>query len=211
MGTVSGIDAPVIAGGNIYIGRDPYYDHSVLSNSGAVTPLGKDARCVIVPDLEPNAPVFFSGLPDYYNASNIYANAEGKVYLYLPGQAVYDEEDYVFFVANGMLYRAVVMNGSAANTAERVAGPTALRIESIAAAEDEVSLVVSAEPGDWITDVSALLLRVRAAEELPLPSGDAALLPREEVGVSTNGDGTATLAVPRAADVPRTFYRVEIP
>jgi hypothetical protein len=211
VGTVSGIDAPVIAGGNIYIGRDPYYDRYVLSNFGAVTPFGKDARCVIVPDLEPIAPVSFSGLPDYYNASNICANAEGKVYLYLPGQDVYDENDYVFFVANGMLYRVVVMNGSAANTAQRVVGPTALRIESIAAAEDEVSLVVSAEPGDWITDVSALLLRVRAAEELPLPSDAAALLPRESVGVSTNGDGTATLAVPRAADVPRTFYRVEIP
>ena len=211
VGTVSGIDEPVIAGGNIYIGRDPYYGHSVLSNSGSVNPFGKDARCVIVPDLEPIAPVSFSGLPDYYNASNICANAEGKVYLYLPGQDVYDENDYVFFVANGMLYRVVVMNGSAANTAQRVAGPTALRIESIAAAEDEVSLVVSVEPGDWITDVSAQLLRVRAAEELPLPADDAALLPREEVGVSTNGDGTATLAVPRAADVPRTFYRVEIP
>ena len=211
VGTVSGIDEPVIAGGNIYIGRDPYYGHSVLSNSGSVNPFGKDARCVIVPDLEPIAPVSFSGLPDYYNASNICANAEGKVYLYLPGQDVYDENDYVFFVANGMLYRVVVMNGSAANTAQRVAGPTALRIESIAAAEDEVSLVVSAEPGDWITDVSARLLRVRAAEELPLPSDAAALLPRESVGVSTNGDGTATLAVPRAADVPRTFYRVEIP
>jgi hypothetical protein len=211
VGTVSGIDEPVIAGGNIYIGRDPYYGHSVLSNSGSVNPFGKDARCVIVPDLEPIAPVSFSGLPDYYNASNICANAEGKVYLYLPGQDVYDENDYVFFVANGMLYRVVVMNGSAANTAQRVAGPTALRIESIAAAEDEVSLVVSAEPDDWITDASAQLLRVRAAEELPLPADNAALLPQDEVGVSTNGDGTATLAVPRAADVPRTFYRVEIP
>ena len=89
-------------------------------------------------------------------------------------------------------------------------GPTALRIESIAAAEDAVTLVVSAEPDGWITDVSAQLLRVRAAEELPLPDGDAARLPREDVGVSTNGDGTATLTVPRAADVPRTFYRVEV-
>ncbi|MBQ3808524.1 MAG: hypothetical protein II840_11275, partial [Kiritimatiellae bacterium] len=117
VGTVSGIDEPVIAGGNIYIGRDPSGDHFVLSNSGAVTPLGQDACCVIVPDLEPNAPVEFMWLPEYYNASNIVANSEGKVYLYLEPTYV-DEETYFF--ANGELYKVVVMNSDAASTAEKM-------------------------------------------------------------------------------------------
>jgi hypothetical protein len=57
--------------------------------------------------------------------------------------------------------------------------------------------------------MTAQLLRVRVSEELPLPDGDAALLPRTDVGVLVNDDGTATVVVPRAADVPRMFYRVE--
>ena len=210
VGTVGGIDDPVIAGGNIYIGYDSIGRYT-LAFIGATTPQGEDASCIEIPGLQPNAPVVFSGLPAYYNASNIYANAEGKVYLHLPAQPVYDEEDYMFFVANGMLYRVVAKNSSAANTAERVTGPTALHIESIAAAEDKVTLVVSAEPDGWLTAETALLLRVRAAAELPLPEGDAALLPREDVEISANGDGTATATVPRAADAPQMFYDVEAP
>ena len=211
VGTVSGIDDPVISGGNIYIGRHPNYDHHVLANSGAKTPQGDNAACVEVPGLEPNAPVVFTGLPEYYNASNIYANAEGKVYLYL--KAVYDEADGIAFAANGARYNVVVWDSSAANTAEKIAyvPPTALHIESIAAAEDKVTLVVSAEPDGWLTAETALLLRVRAAAALPLPEGDAALLPREDVEISANGDGTATATVPRAADAPQMFYDVEAP
>jgi len=211
LGTVSGIDDPVIAGGNIYIGRHPHYGQYVLANSGAKTPQGESAACVEIPELEPNAPVAFTGLPDYYNASNICANAEGKVYLYL--KAVYDEADGITFTANGARYRVIVWDSGAANTAEKIAyvSPTALHIESIAAAEDKVTLVVSAEPDGWLTSETAELLRVRAAAELPLPEGDAALLPREDVEISANGDGTATAVVPRAADAPRTFYRVEAP
>ena len=48
------------------------------------------------------------------------------------------------------------------------------------------------------------------SEELPLPDGDAALLPRTDIGVLVNDDGTATVVVPRAANVPRKFYRVEV-
>ncbi len=209
VGTVSGIDDPVISGGNIFIGRHPNYDHYVLANSGAKTPQGDDAACVEVPGLEPNSPVELTGLPEYYNASNIVADAEGKVYLYL--KAVYDEADGITFTANGARYSAVVWHKGEANTAEKIAyvPPTALHIESIAAAEDKVTLVVSAEPDGWLTAETAPQLRVRAAAELPLPEGDAALLPREDVEISANGDGTATAVAPRAADAPRTFYRVE--
>ena len=70
-------------------------------------------------------------------------------------------------------------------------------------------LVVSAEPDGWLTSETAELLRVRVSETLPMPGGDAALLPRTDIGVLVNDDGTATVVVPRAADVPRKFYRVE--
>ena len=117
VGTVSGIDDPVISGGNIFIGRHPNYDHHVLANSGAKTPQGEDAACVEIPELEPNSPVELTGLPDYYNASNIVADAEGKVYLYL--KATYTDEETYFF-ANGELYKVVVVDSSAASTAEKM-------------------------------------------------------------------------------------------
>ena len=208
VGTVSGIDDPVIAGGNIYIGRHPHYGQYVLANSGAKTPQGESAACVEIPELEPNAPVAFTGLPDYYNASNICANAEGKVYLYL--KAVYDEADGITFTANGARYSAVVWHKGEANTAEKIAyvPPTALQIDSIAVSNGFVTLVVSAEPDGWLTAETAQRLRVRAADGLPLPEDDAALLPQADVEITANPDGTATATVPKTA-APKMFYRLE--
>ena len=209
VGTVDGIDDPVIAGGNIYIGYDSIGRYT-LAFIGANTPQGEDASCVEITGLRPNAPVEFTGLPDYYNASNIYANAEGKVYIYL--KAVYSEDDAIFFTANGTLYRAVVWNSSGVNTATKVSyvAPDALQIESIALSDDAVTLVVSARPDGWLTAATALILRVRAAAALPLPADAAALLPLADVEAAVNGDGTATVTVPRTTDVPQTFYRVEV-
>ena len=134
-----------------------------------------------------------------YGTNDLFTDASGNLRLWLPNG------EYEFVVA-GAHWTATVADDA---TTAVVVGPTALRIESIAAAEDAVTLVVSAEPDGWITDVSAQLLRVRAAETLPLPDRDAALLPRTDVEATANDDGTATLTVPRAADVPRKFYRVE--
>ncbi|MBR3085165.1 MAG: hypothetical protein IKH04_02055, partial [Kiritimatiellae bacterium] len=205
VGTVSGIDDPVISGGNIFIGRHPNYDHYVLANSGAKTPQGDDAACVEVPGLEPNAPVEFKGLPEYYNASDIYANAEGKVYLYL--KAVYDEADGITFTANGARYSAVVWNKGEANTAAIVesTAPDSIRIEAIEIDGDVVRLTVSAEPEGWM-ETGAETLKVRAAPALPLPDGDDALLAPE---ATLNADGTATLAIPHGG-APAMFYRVEV-
>ncbi|MBQ6338810.1 MAG: hypothetical protein IJI36_06655, partial [Kiritimatiellae bacterium] len=207
VGTVDGIDDSVVFGGNIYIGKDPYYHtHDALAFN-AKTPQGEDASCVEVPGLEPNAPVVFTGLPDYYNASNIVANAEGKVYIYL--KAVYSDEDAVFFMVNGTLYRAVPRNSSAANAAEKVAyvTPDALHVERVELSGDAVTLVVSAEPAGWLTDVTAQLLRVRAAEELPFAEGDGDVAP-EDVKIVPNGDGTATITLPRT-DAVQMFYKVK--
>ena len=91
------------------------------------------------------------------------------------------------------------------------AAPDSLHIDAIEVAPGSVTLTVSAEPDGWLTAETALLLRVRAAAALPLPEGDAALLPQDGVGITVNDDGTASMAVPRAADAPRTFSRVETP
>ena len=55
---------------------------------------------------------------------------------------------------------------------------------------------------------AAQLLRVRAGETLPLADGDDALLPADEVSISTRDDGTAVVIVPRTSAAAR-FFRVE--
>ena len=193
------VQSVVFTGGAIYVADKGLRPAPTNDFSSAVFPVDFD---IGTPDAKVDSvAIFRDGAECAYGTEDIYTDESGKLRLWLPNG------DYEF-VVDGVRWTAMV---AGAATTAAIVGPTALHIESIDAADGNVSLVVSAEPGDWITDVSAQLLRVRAAEELPLPADDAALLPRESVGVSTNGDGTATLAVPRAADVPRTFYRVEAP
>ena len=54
----------------------------------------------------------------------------------------------------------------------------------------------------------AEVMRVRAGETLPLADGDDALLPADEVSISTRDDGTAVVIVPRTSAAAR-FFRVE--
>jgi len=175
----------------------------VISITGATTPNGEAATCVEIPGLEPGAPVEFSRLPTYYNASNICADAEGKVYLYL--KAGYDGKK-TYFTANGQPYCAVVTDSSSASTAEKVVLQS-LAIESVTVDADHVTLVVGAVPDDWLDNFPELL-RVRAGETLPLPDGDDALMPADVVSVVPNGDGTATVTVPRPAGAS-WFFKVD--
>ena len=193
------VQSVVFTGGAIYVADKGLRPAPTNDFSSAVFPVDFD---IGTPDAKVDSvAIFRDGAECAYGTEDLYTDESGKLRLWL------SNGDYEF-VVDGVRWTATV---AGAATTAAIVGPTALHIESIDVADGNVSLVVSAEPDGWITDASAQLLRVRAAEELPLPSGAAALLPRESVGVSTNGDGTATLAVPRAADVPRTFYRVEIP
>ena len=211
VGTVDGIDDSVVFGGNIYIGKDPYYSHDALAIN-AKTPQGDTAACIEVPELEPNAPVVFTGLPDYYNASNIVANAEGKVYIYL--KATYSDET-TYFIANGQLYRVVATDSSAANTAQKVvySGVDSLMIESIAVADDSVTLVVSAMPAGAAVQFMDLLEVVCAADLESLQSGDPSrvttyAMDSAGVAATPNGDGTMTIEVPVAPSDRQMFYKI---
>ncbi len=214
VGTVDGIDDSVVFGGNIYIGKDPnYYTHDALAIN-AKTPQGDTAACIEVPELEPNEPVVFTGLPDYYNASNIVANAEGKVFIYL--KATYSDET-TYFIANGQLYRVVATDSSAANTAQKVvySGVDSLMIESIAVADDSVTLVVSAMPAGAAVQFMDLLEVVCAADLESLQSGDPSrvttyAMDSAGVAATPNGDGTVTVEVPVAPSDSQMFYKVVV-
>ncbi|MBQ9727076.1 MAG: hypothetical protein IJV65_06185, partial [Kiritimatiellae bacterium] len=209
--TVSGIDAPVVAGGNIYTGRHSGYGKHVLAVSGATTPQGDWAGCVEVPDLEPGAPVEFTGLPDYYNASNIVATSEGRVYLYL--KATYDGET-THFTANGQRYKAVVLDSSAANIAEKVeyAAPDALRIDAIEVAEDVVTLVVSAEPEGWMATMGETMQVLAVGDLALLDDPETRPLGGDACTIVVNADGTATITVPHGGKNALFFaVRHEVP
>ena len=195
----------VITGGNVVLAHFDSEKERFTQSNCSVTNLAHDAsgrvlHAVVIPIGTPDAAAELSGL-DGYGTRDLYADANGDVYLWLP------DGEYSFTV-NGRGCTATVDGADTVAVVDPVALDS-LHIESIELVPGAVVLVVSAEPDGWITDMTAQLLRVRVSEGLPLPGGDAALLPRTDIGVLVNDDGTATVVVPRAADVPRKFYRVE--
>ena len=138
-----------------------------------------------------------------YGTDDLHADADGNVYLWLP------DGTYGFSV-EGIEGRWTATVSGADVVADFTVVPELeeLHIESVAVSNGVIVLEVSSVPAGWI-DMEAASLRVRAAAGLPLPEGDAALLPREDVGIKANGDGSATVEFPRAADTPQMFYRVE--
>ena len=96
-GGYSGIGGPVtFSGGSIRAA------HGNVWNA----PSNGTARvwCVTVPNLTPGAAVALSGLPVGYGTDDIFADAEGKVYLWLP-------DGRYEFTANGT-YRTATVNGA---------------------------------------------------------------------------------------------------
>lgn len=82
-----------------------------------------------------------------------------------------------------------------------------LTISSIAVSETSVTLVVSADPAQWLA-AHAAELRVRASETLPMDGGE--LLDPADVETIVNPDGTVSLVVSRPVGEPNRFYRVEL-
>ncbi|MBQ6247676.1 MAG: hypothetical protein IJK04_12475, partial [Kiritimatiellae bacterium] len=164
--------------------------------------------CVTVTNFPPNALVEDLAITNgtsiaEYGIDGLYADAEGKIYLWLP------DGKYALTRGNGSDEWHFDVSG-----ADIVAtyGPQAiplesLSIESVTVTDDAVILVVSAVPEEWLAD-NAKKLRVRASDALPLPDGDDALLPVTDVTATPNPDGTVTLTLPRTAD-PTQFFRVE--
>ena len=189
----------VFTGGAIYVAANGLRPAPTNDFSSAVYPVDFDIGTPVAK--VDSVAIFLDGKECAYGTEGLYTDESGKLRLWLPNG------DYEF-VVDGVRWTATV---AGAATTAAIAGPTALRIESIDVSDGKVSLVVSAEPDGWLTEATAPQLRVRAAAELPLPEGDAALLPREDVEISANGDGTATATVPRAADAPQMFYDVEAP
>ncbi len=159
--------------------------------------------CVTVTNLPPNALVEgLQGLPAGYGAHDLYADADGKLYLWLPAG------DYELRIAPDDLWTATVADKNVVATYRSVAKPDSIVIDSIAVAEDAVTLVVTVAPASWL-EAHAGDLRVRASDTLPVSAGE--LLDPAAVAIAADpATGEATLVLPSPAP-PSRFYRVEIP
>lgn len=199
---------------DIGAGEDSYGVSSNLFNggsifvaSGRVSPAASNATervwLVTIPNLVPNAAVTNleivangSGICNY-GANDIFADENGKIYLWLPAG------DYTITVNGNESTVTVNANDESGSGT----GPDSLEIESIEVDGNRVTLVVSALPDGWLTAATAAQLRVRAGETLPLAGDDTALLPDADVAATLNPDGTVTLALPSTT---ASFFRVEV-
>ena len=165
--------------------------------------------CVTVTNLPPNALVEgLQGLPAGYGARDLYADADGRLYLWLPNG------DYELRIAPDDLWTATVAGRDVVATYLSTAKPDSIAIASVAVAEDAVTLVAVVEPASWL-EAHPDGLRVRAwAPLLPLPdaaSADGLLDPATvTIAVTDPAAGEATLVLPAPASSTR-FYRVEAP
>jgi hypothetical protein len=158
---------------------------------------------VTVTNLPPNALVEgLQGLPAGYGDHDLYADADGALYLWLP------DGDHELCIAPDDHWTATVAGKDVVAAYRSTAKPDSITIDSIALAEDAVTLVVSVEPASWL-EAHAAELRVRASETLPVADGD--LLDPATVSIAADpATGDATLVLP--APGPDTqFYRVEAP
>ena len=192
---------------------------SVLITGGSLHLAGRDrARpapsndtervwCVTITNLPPNAivedlVVTNGSSATAYGLGDLYADAEGKIHLWLP-----DGNPYIFTRASGGEWHVEVAGTNVVATYGPLFTLESLNIESVKVTADTVILVVSAVPEEWLVK-NVKSLRVRAAAILPLPTGDNALLPAADVTAELNKDGTVTLTLPRTTDTSR-FFRVE--
>ncbi|MBQ6328138.1 MAG: hypothetical protein IJI35_03910 [Kiritimatiellae bacterium] len=209
-------------GGSIDAALDMVNPAATNGNGVAVFP-------VAVSNLTANAKVAFDGLPSYYGTTDIYADEEGKVYLWLPEN--WDEGGITprllaasprrllgatpgashTFSANGYSYTVSIPAGGGEAVAERgdALELSELKITGFSVADGWIVISVNASPATWMYGFGDRL-RVYASETLPVPDTDDAVLelPGWEL-ILEDGDN-ATFAVP-LGDLPESmFFKVKM-
>ena len=194
------VQSVVFTGGAIYVAANGLRPAPTNAFSSAVYPVDFD---IGTPDAKVESlEISRDGAECAYGMEDLYTDESGNLRLWL------SNGDYEF-VVDGARWTATV--AGAVTTAASV-GPTALHIESIAAAEDEVSLVVSAEPDGWLTSATALLLRIRAASTLPIAHTPETLIDMSGVDLTLDANGFANFVISPLPSGPSgaMFFTVEV-
>lgn len=163
----------------------------------------------MVEGVEPGAAIAFDGLPEYYGTSGIYADGDGRVYLWLP-------EDWSDsgtpggahpFSANGYRYTAWIdsVTGNARSERGDALALEELRIEDIIVGDGWVLLEVSALPATWLQGFGDTLV-VLASRTLPMPDDATLYLP--EFVLRLEGETRAVLTVTLGEEADSMFFSV---
>ena len=203
---------------------------SVDAASYSVSPAPSNGVKVVsrveVSGFAPGAAVAFNGLPDYYGTADIYADAGGCAYLWLPDDWTTPVTPKLMsasprrmlgagtgtshtFSANGYSYTVEIPAGGGEAVAEK-GDPLpleSLKIDDFAVEEDHILLRFTAKPATWLYGFSDLI-KIRASETLPIPDDDSSLLDLSGAELYLEGSDAATIVVPRTSDAAR-FFRVE--
>ena len=191
---------------------------------------GDPVYCVTVDGLTPNAKVAFDGLPDYYGKNDIYADASGQAYLWLPEDwdKTHDiEPKYLLaspkkgllgapsgtahtFSANGYSYTVTIDPDAGGAVAEQ-GDPLpleSLAIDDFAVEDGYLAIRFTAKPATWLYGF-ADLIKVRASGVLPIPDTAEALLDLSAAELTLEGEDSATIVVPVGEGGPSRFFKVE--
>ena len=188
---------------------------------------------VVVEELAPGAAVAFDGLPDDYGRDGIYADADGKAYLWLPedwdtttitprrlsasrgrltsdaGLRTSSSGVTHTFAANGYQYTVEISADGGTVSAERgeALKLTDLTIRDFDVEDGWLLISVKASPATWLYGF-ADALAVRASETLPIPDTDDSLLDMSKAELRLEDGENATIAVPLSGDSPCRFFKV---
>ena len=211
------VDAPAnsasffVQGGSFWIQGN---DREFYGNTSAVS-----VYMVTVDGIEPNAKVAFDNLPSYYNTDEIYADAAGQVYLWLPEnwETGHDITPRLLatpasgtkhtFAANGYSYTVTIDQSAGGAVAEKgeALQLEGLRIDGFAVADGWLLISLTASPATWLYGF-ADTLTVCASTTLPVP--DDAKLDLSGAELRLEDGNRAVFAVPLDAAARSMFFRV---
>ena len=159
-----------------------------IVNPAATNSIGVAVYPVAVSNLTANAKVAFDGLPSYYGTTDIYANEEGKVYLWLPED--WDEGGITprllaasprrllgatpgashTFSANGYSYTVSIPAGGGEAVAERgeALELSELKITGFSVADGWIVISVNASPATWMYGFGDLNAYVKTLTDKPV-------------------------------------------
>jgi hypothetical protein len=243
----------VISGGTVVTSTDEFRTHaigdgfgtdafgsvtitggSVNADPDGVTPAPSNTSQrvyrVDIPGLTPNAKVVFDGLPDYYGTTDVYADVDGKVYLWLPeswptpsaspllsaspkrGKGLLGAPSGTehTFAANGYSYKVTIDASAGGAVAEQgEALPLeSLRIDDFAVEDGYLAIRFTAKPTTWLYGF-ADLISIRSSATLPIPGSNESLLDLSGAELTLEGVDSATIIVPLGGDADSRFFRIE--
>ncbi|MGI6495820.1 MAG: hypothetical protein ACOX5G_06995 [Kiritimatiellia bacterium] len=173
-------------------GSNTFTGGSIRLANGTISPAPSNGTvrvwCVTVPWLDPGAPVMIA-LPGTYGVNDLFADENGKLYLWLPNGGY-------TFIANGVTYVATVSDADVTATMGH------FHIAAFVLADDTAALTLASQldPDAFATWIATMTLEVQFCTNLM----EAAWTPLP--GTALDG---MTLTVPfTATNTPRAFLRV---